>query len=66
VITVCDAANEACPVFPGQASRIHWSFDDPSRGTGSGAERLPTSGRVRDDIVRTIADWLAGGGLMAA
>src|SRR5580765_3577106 len=28
VITVCDNANEQCPVFPGQTTRIHWSFED--------------------------------------
>jgi arsenate reductase len=59
VITVCDSANERCPVFPGRATRLHWSFDDPSRATGSDAERLETFRRVRDQIARAIADWLA-------
>lgn len=29
VITVCDSANERCPVFPGRAARLHWSFEPP-------------------------------------
>ena len=32
VITVCDNANQICPVFPAQVKRIHWSIDDPFRG----------------------------------
>jgi arsenate reductase len=50
VITVCDDANEACPVFPGAKTRLHWSFRDPSRATGSGEERLVVFRVVRDEI----------------
>lgn len=50
VITVCDAANEVCPVFPGAARRLHWSFEDPSKATGSESEQLAVYRRVRDEI----------------
>ena len=60
VITVCDSANERCPVFPGPTTRIHWSFDDPSRATGTDQERLETFCRVRDEILAKIRAWLAG------
>jgi arsenate reductase len=58
VITVCDAANEGCPVFPQKASRLHWSFEDPSRATGSDDQRLEVFRRVRDQINRRITDWI--------
>jgi arsenate reductase len=54
VITVCDDANESCPVFPGAVSRTHWSFTDPSAATGTEEERLTVFRRVRDEIVRRI------------
>jgi arsenate reductase len=60
VITVCDAANEACPVFPGAARRLHWSFDDPSRAAGDDEARLTVFRRVRDEIRARLAGWLAG------
>jgi len=58
VITVCDAANEACPVFPRKSSRLHWSFEDPSQATGNDDQRLEVFRRVRDQIKRRIADWI--------
>ena len=60
VITVCDRANEACPVFPGGTRRLHWSFDDPSAATGTDAERLQVFRRVRDEIRRFVESLPAG------
>jgi arsenate reductase len=50
VITVCDEANEACPVFHGARERRHWSFPDPSKATGMEAEQLAAYRAVRDAI----------------
>jgi arsenate reductase len=50
VITVCDDAAEACPVFPNARERRHWSFSDPSRVAGSDEERFAAFVRVRDAI----------------
>lgn len=60
VITVCDAANETCPIFPGAKQRRHWSFEDPSKATGSEDEQLAVYRRVRDEIrVRIEKELLA-------
>jgi arsenate reductase (thioredoxin) len=50
VITVCDQAAETCPVFPGAKRRLHWSFPDPSKATGTHEEQLAVYRQVRDDI----------------
>lgn len=50
VITVCDTAAEACPIFPGAQRNRHWSFEDPSKATGSEAEQLAVYRRIRDEI----------------
>jgi arsenate reductase (thioredoxin) len=50
VITVCDDANEACPVFPGAKNRRHWSLPDPSAAEGTEEERLAVFRSVRDGI----------------
>lgn len=63
VITVCDSAREACPVFPGARRTLHWSFDDPSAATGTDEERLAVFRRVRDEIdarVRDLVELEAG------
>ena len=59
VITVCDSANQRCPIFPGRTTRIHWSFDDHSQAAGTGEERLDTFRRVRNEISARIRQWLA-------
>lgn len=50
VITVCDNAQEHCPIFPGPAERVHWSFDDPAAATGDQEAQLAVFRRVRDEI----------------
>lgn len=50
VITVCDNAREHCPIFPGGAKQIHWSFDDPAAAKGDEVARLAVFRRVRDEI----------------
>lgn len=50
VITVCDNANENCPIFPGNTKRIHWSFDDPAAAEGDEAAKPAVFRRVRNEI----------------
>ena len=50
VITVCDNANESCPVFPTGTERIHWSFSDPAAVVGSDDVRLAAFRKIRDEI----------------
>ena len=58
IITVCDKANENCPIFPGHAKRLHWSFDDPAAASGSKEEKLLVFRRVRDEIAARIGEFL--------
>ena len=58
VITVCDETSaERCPIFPGQARRLHWSFADPSTLAGSWEERLTQTRQIRDEIRARIVEW---------
>jgi arsenate reductase len=50
VITVCDHANEICPVFPGKTQRLHWPFEDP---TDEASFR-----KVRDQIRTRILEFI--------
>lgn len=53
VVTVCDHANERCPVLPGNVRRIHAGFDDPPRlaaGAATEEQALAAYRRVRDEI----------------
>ncbi len=58
VITVCDHAKEACPIFPGGGKVLHWSFEDPAEAEGSEEERMRVFRRVRDEIGSNITAWL--------
>jgi arsenate reductase len=59
VITVCDNAAENCPIFPGPAHRIHWSFADPAAATGTDDEQLQVFRESRDAIEKQLRQWLA-------
>jgi len=59
VITVCDQANDVCPIFPAGNKRLHWSFPDPSRATGSEEAQLQVYRQVRDDIGSKIRQFVA-------
>jgi len=59
VITVCDSAREACPVFPGALYQLHWSFDDPAAAAGTEEDKLKVFRRVRDEIAARVRDFAA-------
>lgn len=54
VVTVCDAAREACPYLPAEEENLHRSFEDPSSARGTDEERRAVFRRVRD----ALADWI--------
>ena len=60
VITVCGKADQACPLFPGQAHRYHWGFDDPAHATGTEEEIQNAFRRVRDQIQLVFNAYAAG------
>jgi arsenate reductase len=61
VITVCDRANESCPIFPGSTERMHWSFDDPSAATGTDEQRLRAFRDVREGIRQRLRMFQSAG-----
>lgn len=58
VITVCDEANEVCPVFLGARKRWHWSLPDPSKATGTEEVQLAVYRHVRDTLQAKIEQEL--------
>ena len=59
IVTVCDNAREACPVFPGAPEQIHWSIPDPSAVAGDEAARLRAFRVVSDELMTRIRYLLA-------
>jgi len=58
LITVCQRAQEKCPIFPGISQRLSWPFEDPAQAAGIEEERLEAFRRVRDAIDERIRQWL--------
>lgn len=58
LVTVCQRAQEECPVFPFAHSRLSWPFEDPAQVEGTEEERLDAFRRVRDAIDERIRYWL--------
>lgn len=61
VITLCDSANETCPLFFGGVRRAHMGFDDPAWAEGSDEEKLAVFRRVRDEIRNQVEAYLTKG-----
>ena len=48
VITVCDRAREACPIFPGTPIVAHWGMPDPAEAEGNDEQKLQV---FRDTLI---------------
>ena len=58
VITVCDQANESCPLFTGKVKhRLHMGFEDPAKATGTREEVLSVFRTVRDQIMEAFSTF---------
>lgn len=66
VITVCDDAREACPVFPGARRTLHWSYPDPAAAEGTDSERLAAFRAVLDSLLDRIPAFLSTADHLAA
>jgi arsenate reductase len=59
-ITVCNQAQETCPIFPGTVKRLHWPFDDPAAVQGSDEVRQAAFRKIRNQIHGRIMVFLNG------
>lgn len=59
IITVCDNANERCPIFPGSAVRLHRNFPDPTKSIGSEAKIREEFLLTRDLIKEYCRDFVS-------
>ena len=60
VITVCNNANDSCPVFPGKVNRYHWGFEDPPKAVRPGESELDAFRRIRDEINKVFGAFVSG------
>lgn len=58
VITVCDRARQACPVFPGSVNSLHWGLEDPAEVEGSDEEKLAAFRRTRQELTARLRPFI--------
>lgn len=58
VITVCDRARQACPVFPGEHNSLHWGLDDPAEVEGTDAEKLAAFQRTANELTQRLRPFV--------
>jgi arsenate reductase len=58
VVTVCDNANQNCPIFSGAKHRIHWSVEDPAAVGGTEETRLKAFRAARDDLRERLSKFI--------
>jgi arsenate reductase len=59
LITVCDNAEKACPIFPGMGTRLHWPFEDPAAFQGTPQEKIEKFRSIRDQIEVKVKEWVS-------
>lgn len=58
IITVCDHAQQTCPIFPGKGIRLHWSFTDPAVPQATEAAQYALFCQVRDQLQQQLSTWV--------
>jgi arsenate reductase len=58
VVTVCDRARQACPVFPGSGNPLHWSLEDPAEVEGTDEAKLAAFRRTREELTQRLGPFI--------
>ena len=58
VITVCDRARQACPVFPGSGNALHWGLEDPAEVTGTDEQKREAFRHTRQELTLRLRPFI--------